>query len=84
MKTARLLFAALSLATLAACGAEPITGVSPENARRKIAPGTNEPTIQPTQPAGDCTKIVLSVDSNGNTVETCEIPERGPLGGSGG
>ena len=82
MKTARLLLAALSLATLAACGTEPLTGSSPEKARRAITPGTGGTT---TQSAPACAgTLVITIDQYGNAVETCVINDRGPLVGSGG
>ncbi|HEX8831938.1 MAG TPA: hypothetical protein VF705_12270 [Longimicrobium sp.] len=78
MKTVRLLLAALSLATLAACG-NTITGPGAPEARRDTAPGTS--TTQSTTCQGT---VVVTTDAAGNTIATCTTDTRGgPVVGSG-
>jgi uncharacterized lipoprotein YbaY len=81
MKTVRLLLAALSLATLAACGTESVTGPGAPEARRDATPAatgtsTTQSTCQGT--------VVLTTDSSGNVIATCTTETRGgPVVGSG-
>lgn len=89
MKTARILLAALALASLAACGTESITGPAvPAAARYETTPdGDADDTVSGT-PSGDtvqtCTgTIVTTTDAHGNTVVTCVTLDRGPALGSG-
>ena len=89
MKTARLLLAALSLATLAACGTESITEPAtraPGSARQELTPSTPEATTSgDTGPGQSCNGIIsVTTDPSGVTVETCLSVDRGPFVGSGG
>jgi predicted small lipoprotein YifL len=89
MKTARILLAALTLATLAACGTESLTGPAvPGAARFETTPAPEgEDTIN-----GDgdtwvrtCSgTTVVTTDASGNTVTACVVSDRGPQVGSGG
>lgn len=79
MKTARLLLATLSLATLAACGTESIT--EPTRIAPPRAPAANGEAPPPPPCNGT---IVVTTDSDGRTTQTCVLPQPGPLVGSGG
>lgn len=84
MKTARLFFAVLSLATLAACGTDSIT--APDAARQGRTPAPPTATTSndvglPVMPPEASTGIIT--DPSGVTVETCVTTGRGPLAGSG-
>ncbi len=88
MKTARILLAAITLATLAACGTESVTGPAvPGAARHGAAPTTSGATTaagEDTSLQSNCNgTVVFSVDALGNTVTTCVVNPRGPLVGSG-
>lgn len=91
MKTARILLAALTLATLAACGTESLTGPAvPGAARFETTPAPDgEDTING-DGDGDtgvrtCSgTVVITTDASGNTVTTCVVTGRGPQVGSGG
>ena len=78
MKTARLVLTALALATLAACGTGSITGPSPENAHKAVAPAD---TGVPTTTNSTCSD---TVEPDGTITRTCTEDGRGPYGGSGG
>jgi predicted small lipoprotein YifL len=81
MKTVRLLLAALSLATLAACGTESITGPGAPDARRSVTPA--DPGTSTTQTTCQGT-VVVTTDASGNTITTCTTETRGgPVVGSG-
>jgi hypothetical protein len=89
MKTVRLLLAALSLATLTACGTETITGPVAPSARHDVLPGDptepEEPFIQSGGTTCDGT-LVVTTDASGNTIVTCEAAttKGGGYMGSGG
>lgn len=89
MKTARILLAALTLATLAACGTESLTGPAvPGAARFETTPAPeSEDTVNGDGDTGVRTcsgTVVITTDASGNTVTTCVISDRGPQVGSGG
>lgn len=89
MKTARILLAALTLATLAACGTEVPTGPTvPGAARFETAPATEEDATvsgDGEEPVQTCTgTVVVTTDSSGNTTTECVVYDRGPQVGSGG
>lgn len=89
MKTARILLAALTLATLAACGTESLTGPAvPGAARFETTPAPEgEATVNGDGDTGvrACSgTVVVTTDSSGNTVTTCVTSDRGPQLGSGG
>ena len=91
MKTARILLAALTLATLAACGTESLTGPAAPGAARfetTPAPSTEEgDTVSGDgeTPVQVCNgTVVVTTDASGNTVTTCVASDRGPQLGSGG
>ncbi len=85
MKTVRLLLAAISLATLAACGTQSITApeggahrdVTPIDATITVPPITPDGTILST-PGTTCEgTVVVTTDANGNVVVTCQTDTRG-------
>lgn len=87
MKTARILLAALTLATLAACGTESLTGPAvPGAARFETTTAGGDDTISADGDTAVQTcsgTVVTSTDASGNTVETCVVYDRGPQVGSG-
>lgn len=91
MKTVRLLLATLSLAALAACGTDTITGPGSRapGARHNEAPILSDTAaIQSPTSTGSATEcegtVVVTTDSSGNVVSTCTTAEtRGPVVGSG-
>ncbi|HEX8450676.1 MAG TPA: hypothetical protein VF647_01200 [Longimicrobium sp.] len=96
MKTARILLAVISLAALAACGNESITGSpAPGAVRHDTAPATvNDDTTgdsgadaitEDTPPPPCAGTIVITTDASGNITYTCvTTPPRGGQYGSGG
>ncbi|HEX8361374.1 MAG TPA: hypothetical protein VF613_14770 [Longimicrobium sp.] len=83
MKTVRLLLAALSLATLAACGTQSVTGPD-AGARRGVTTTTAPSTGTTIQSATSTTcegTLVVSTDASGAAITTCTA--RGPVVGSG-
>jgi predicted small lipoprotein YifL len=88
MKTARILLAALTLATLAACGTESLTGPAvPGAARFETTPAPeNGDTVNTDGDTGVRTcsgTVVVTTDASGNTITTCIVSDRGPQIGSG-
>lgn len=87
MKTPRILLAVLTLATLAACGTESVTGPAvPGAARFETTTAESEDTISADgdTEAQTCSgTIVVTTDASGNKVETCVVSDRGPQVGSG-
>lgn len=95
MKTARILLAVFSLAALAACGNDSITGsLAPVGARYDTAPTTANDT---TEDSGDDTvtsgetpppcpgTLVVTTDPSGNVTTTCVAGDgKGGVLGSGG
>jgi hypothetical protein len=95
MKTARILLAVLSLAALAACGNDSITGSpAPGGVRHDTAPATvsNDTTedsggsITEETPPPPCPgTVVITTDPSGNVTTTCVTGDgRGGVLGSGG
>ena len=96
MKTARILLAVLSLAALAACGNDSITGsLAPGGVRHDTAPATGNGETTEDSSAGSITEdsppppcsgtIVVTTDASGNVTYTCvTTPPRGGQYGSGG
>ena len=86
MKAVRLLAAACLAATLAACGAEPITGVAPDAARRGAIPKVEGTVLNgdPIYPA-ECTEAPLdpATDPAGSTPTTCSGEGKGQYGTGG-
>jgi len=90
MKTVRLLLATLSLAALAACGTESITGPGSQapGARRSVVPILPDTvTIESTTSTGTGSTcqgtLVVTTDASGNVTTTCTTDTRGPTIGSG-
>jgi predicted small lipoprotein YifL len=88
MKTFRLLLATFSLAALAACGTESITGPGSHapGARRNVTPVEGDTTTtQSTSSSGTGTTcdgtVVVTTDPSGNVTVSCTA--RGPVVGSG-
>lgn len=82
MKPVRLLLAALSLAALAACGTESITGPGAPSARRSVTPAdpaaSQEGSVQSTTGGTTCDgTVVVTTDPSGNSVVTCETTTKG-------
>ncbi|HEX8211835.1 MAG TPA: hypothetical protein VF584_16790 [Longimicrobium sp.] len=96
MKTARILLAVLSLAALAACGNDSITGsLAPGGPRHDTAPetgdaGTTEDsddgTVSEETPPPPCPgTVVVTTDPSGNVTTTCVAGDgKGGVLGSGG
>ncbi|HEX8392155.1 MAG TPA: hypothetical protein VF665_07380 [Longimicrobium sp.] len=96
MKTARILLAVISLAALAACGNDSITGSpAPGGVRHDTAPATVSNDSTEDSGAGSITEetppppcsgtLVVTTDPSGNVTTTCVTGDgKGGLLGSGG